>query len=58
MANNEAFGALDFQHDDIQLDADNDLLQQLLSAFSDENPSELSLDAEKWLSNPQSSSRI
>jgi hypothetical protein len=34
MANDEAFGSLDFQHDNIQRDAD-DLMQQLLPAFSD-----------------------
>jgi hypothetical protein len=52
MANDEAFGALDFQHDDIQRDAD-DLMQQLLPAFSDNNPAELSLDADKCPSNSQ-----
>ncbi len=50
MANDEAFGALDFQHDDIQRDAD-DLMQQLLPAFSDNNPTKLSLDADKRPSN-------
>jgi len=55
MANDEAFGALDFQHDDIQRDAD-DLMQQLLPAFSDNNPTKLSLDAGKRLSNPQTDS--
>ncbi len=54
MANDEAFGALDFQHDDIQQDAE-DLLQQLLLAFSDENPIELSLDEQP--SNPQKDDR-
>ncbi len=57
MANDEAFGALDFQHDDIQLDADNKLLQQSLPAFSDDNPIELSLDAQNWPSNPQNDDR-
>jgi hypothetical protein len=52
MANDEAFGALDFQHDDIQQDAD-DLMQQLLPAFSDNNSTKLSLDADKCPSNTQ-----
>jgi hypothetical protein len=52
MANDEAFGALDFQHDDIQRDADN-FMQQLLPGFSDNNPAELSLDANKRPSNSQ-----
>jgi len=52
MANDEAFGALDFQHDDIQRDAD-DLMQQLLPAFSDNNLAELLLDADKRPSNSQ-----
>jgi hypothetical protein len=52
MANDEAFGALDFQHDDIQRDTD-DLMQQLLPAFSDNNPAKLSLDADKCPSNTQ-----
>ncbi len=52
MANDEAFGALDFQHDDIQQDTD-DLLQQLLLAYSDNTPAKLSLDANKCPSNSQ-----
>jgi hypothetical protein len=57
MANDEAFGALDFQHDDIQLDTNNDLSQQLLSAFSDKSPVELSLDAQDPVSNLQNDGR-
>jgi len=57
MANNEAFGALDFQHNDIQLDASIEPQQQLLPAFSDESPIELSLDAQNWPSNPQKDNR-
>jgi hypothetical protein len=57
MANDEAFGALDFQHNDIQLDADNDLLQQLLSTFSNKHPRKRSLDAEKQPSNSKISNR-
>ena len=33
MANDEAFGALDFQHDDTNFDADDTLSQQLLPTF-------------------------
>ncbi len=58
MANDEAFGTLDFQHDDIQRDADN-LMQQLLPAFSDDNPkkAKLSLDADKCPSNTQTDAK-
>jgi hypothetical protein len=35
MANDEAFGALDFQHNDMNFDADNELSQLLLPTFSD-----------------------
>ncbi len=45
MANDEAFGALDFQHDDINFDADNELSQLLLPTFSDKTRTKLSLDA-------------
>ncbi len=44
MANDEAFGTLDFQHDDIHFDADNELSQQLLPTFSDKSQTQLSLD--------------
>jgi hypothetical protein len=57
MANDEAFGALDFQHDDIQIDANIDPPQQLLPAFSDKSPIELLLDAKNWPSNPQKDNR-
>jgi hypothetical protein len=46
MANDEPFGALDFQLDDIYLDADNELLKHLLPTFSDKPPTQLSLDAQ------------
>jgi hypothetical protein len=39
MANDEAFGALDFQHDDINFDADNELS---LPTFSDKSQTQLS----------------
>ena len=57
MANDEAFGALDFQHNDIQLDPNNDLSQQQLLTFSDKTPLELSLDAQNQLSNSQNDDR-
>ena len=44
MANDEAFGALDFQHDDINSDADNELLQLLPPTFSDKSQTQLSLN--------------
>jgi len=44
MANDEAFGALDFQHDDINFDADNELSQLLLPTFSDKSQTQLSLN--------------
>jgi hypothetical protein len=46
MANDEAFGALDFQHDNIYFDDDNELSQQLLPTFSDKLQTQLSLDAQ------------
>jgi hypothetical protein len=57
MANNEAFGALDFQHNDIQPDPNYDLSQQLQPTFSDKTPLELSLDAQNQLSNSQNDDR-
>jgi hypothetical protein len=51
IANDETFGALDFQHDDINLDFDNDLSSQPLPTFSDKPSNKLLLDAEKQLSN-------
>ncbi len=44
MANDEAFGTLDFQHDDINFDADNERSQLLLLTFSDKSQSQLSLN--------------
>ena len=44
MANDEAFGALDFQHDDTNFDADNELSQLLLPTFSDKSQTQLSLN--------------
>ncbi len=44
MANNEAFGALDFQHDNINFDADNELSQLLPPTFSDKSQTQLSLN--------------
>jgi hypothetical protein len=44
MANDEAFGALDFQHDDINFDADNELSHQLPPTFSDKSQTQLSLN--------------
>jgi hypothetical protein len=44
MASDEAFGALDFQHDDINFDADNKLSQLLLPTFSDKSQTQLSLN--------------
>ncbi len=46
MANDEAFGALDFQHDDIHFDADNKLSQHSLPTFPDKLPTKLSPDAQ------------
>ncbi len=42
MANDEAFGALDFQHDYINFDADNELSQLLPPTFSDKSQTQLS----------------
>jgi hypothetical protein len=44
MANDEAFGALDFQHDDVNFDADNELSQLLPPTFSDKSHTQLSLN--------------
>jgi hypothetical protein len=44
MANDEAFGALDFQQDDINFDADNEFSQLLLPTFSDKSQTQLSLN--------------
>ncbi len=44
MASDEAFGALDFRHDDINFDADNELSQPLLPTFSDKSQTQLSLN--------------
>jgi hypothetical protein len=57
MANDEAFGTLDFQHDDIHFDADNELSQQLLPTFSDKSQTQLSLDAQNPDTNAQNDSR-
>jgi hypothetical protein len=57
MANDEAFGALDFQHDDIHLDANNELSRQLLPTFSDKPPIQLSLDAQTPIGNSQNDGR-
>jgi hypothetical protein len=53
MANNEAFGALDFQHDDTQLDANIEPPQQLLTAFSNKTRTQPPLDIQNWPSNSQ-----
>jgi hypothetical protein len=42
MANDEAFGALDFQHDDLNLDADNELSQLPQPTFSEKSQTQLS----------------
>ena len=42
MANDEAFGALDFQHDDLNFDADNELSQLPQPTFSDKSQTQLS----------------
>jgi hypothetical protein len=57
MANDEAFGALDSQHDDIQQDANNDLSQQLLPTLSDKSPIQLSPDAQTPIVNSQNDGR-
>jgi hypothetical protein len=41
MANDEAFGALDFQHDDINFDADDTFSQQLPSTFPEKSQTQL-----------------
>jgi hypothetical protein len=53
MANDEAFGALDFQQNDTPSDTDNDLSPQLLPTFSNKPPNRLSSDAEKQFSNSE-----
>jgi hypothetical protein len=57
MANDEPFGAHDSQHDDIQLDANNDLSQQLLPTLSDKSPIQLSPDAQTPIGNLQNDGR-
>jgi hypothetical protein len=42
MANDEAFGALDFQHDDINFDADDTLSQPLPPTFPEKSQTQLS----------------
>jgi len=42
MANDEAFGALDFQHDDLNFDADNELSQLPQPTFSEKSQTQLS----------------
>jgi hypothetical protein len=44
MANDEAFGALDFQHDDLNFDADNELSQLPQPTLSDKSQTHLSLN--------------
>jgi hypothetical protein len=44
MANDEAFGALDFQHDDTNFDADDTFLQPLPSTFLEKSQIQLSPD--------------
>jgi hypothetical protein len=51
MANDITFGTLDFQHDEINLDLDDELSLQLPSTFSQNPPHKLPLDVEKQLSN-------
>jgi hypothetical protein len=56
MANDEAFGALDFQNDDINLELDSDLSSRLAPAFSQKTSNRPSHDVEKQLNNTNNNS--